>query len=186
MDGMASSEAGTQPRAGQWRAQFERLARRYHAGVYNYLCWIARDRTLAEDLTQETFVKVWQHPPEARGERAMKAWIYRIARNEYLQYRRRAGLTTVALEECAENAVMDTAPAPQVELERRDSSDRVHDAVEGLPDLYREVIVLHNLEGLSLRQVAAALEVPLGTVKSRRARAFERLRGLLPGPEVAR
>ncbi len=185
MDSRVSEETVAHGREVRWRARFERLARRHHAGVYSYLCWISRSHTLAEDLTQETFLKVWQHPPEARGEHAVRAWIYKIARNEYLQYRRRAGLTTVALEDSAADAIMDPAPAPQAILEQESFCRTVQDAVEALPELYREVIVLHNLEGLPLQQVATVLEVPLGTVKSRRNRAFEILRTLLPREEVA-
>ena len=184
MDSMARNKTGAQRQGARGQAHFERLARQHHAGVYHYLCWISRNCTLAEVLTQETFLKVWQHPPEARGEYAVKAWIYKIARNEYLQYRRRAGLTTIALEDSAADAVMDPAPAPQALLERDDFTHTVQEAVEALPDPYREVIVLHNLEGIALPEVAVILEVPLGTVKSRRGKAFELLRTLLP-KEVA-
>lgn len=84
-----------------WAAQaggFERLARRYYAGVYDYLRWLCRDEDLAADLTQETFVQAWRHPPEFRGEPALKAWVFRIARNAFLQHHRRAGIQTLALE----------------------------------------------------------------------------------------
>lgn len=84
-----------------WAAQaggFERLARRYYAGVYDYLRWLCRDEDLAADLTQETFVQAWRRPPEFRGEPALKAWVFRIARNAFLQHHRRAGIQTVALE----------------------------------------------------------------------------------------
>ena len=159
---------------------FEAIARRFYAGVYNYLCWISRDRALAEDLTQETFMRIWEHPPELRHERALKAWVYRVARNEFLQHCRRAGLDTVPLGDCPEPTVLDPrSPAPEVHMAREALRQAVRRAVEKLPDHYREVIVLHNLEGLSLTQVAQVLEIPLGTVKSRRVRAFSLLRRLL-------
>lgn len=179
--------ADAPPRTAKWQASFESLARRFYPGVYNYLCWLSRDTVLAEDVTQETFMRVWQHPPELRGNRALKAWIFRVARNEYLQHRRRAGLDTIALEECDDAEAIDwSAPSPQVLLERAELCQAVRAAVEGLPDLYREVIVLHNLDELSLTEVAQVLAIPVGTVKSRRAKAFVTLRNLLSEMEARR
>jgi RNA polymerase sigma-70 factor (ECF subfamily) len=180
-DGGQAADAGR--RTARDRALYERLARRFYAGVYNYLCWISRDTALAEDLTQETFMRVWQNLPEVRSERAVKVWVYRVARNQYLQHRRQGGLKTVALEDCAEAADSRT-PGPELALERRDLCQAVRAAVDELPDACREVIVLHNLEGFPLAQVADVLQVPIGTVKSRRGRAFQMLRELLQ--EVAR
>jgi RNA polymerase sigma-70 factor (ECF subfamily) len=171
--------------ARQTQALYERLARRHYAGVYNYLCWTSRNTALAEDLTQETFVQIWRHLPEVRSEEAVRVWVYRVARNTYLQHRRRAGLDTVSLEDCGEpEPAGPPETQPELRLERDDLRRLVRAAVEHLPDAYREVIVLHNLEGFSLAQVGDVLQVPVGTVKSRRARAFRRLRELLQ--EVAR
>jgi len=167
------------------KSSFDSLARRFYAGVFNYLCWISRDRGLAEDLTQETFMQIWQHLPEVRGERALKAWVFRVARNEYLQHRRRAGLETVALEDCVGSEAADlTSPGPQLSLEREGLRRAVRGAVDKLPDHYREVILLHNLEGLSLAEIVEVLEIPVGTVKSRRAKALSMLRHLLQEEEV--
>jgi RNA polymerase sigma-70 factor (ECF subfamily) len=171
--------------ARQRQALYERLARRHYAGVYNYLCWISRNTALAEDLTQETFVQIWRHLPEVRSEKAVRVWVYRVARNTYLQDRRRTGLDTVSLEDCGEAEPAGPPEAqPDLRVERDELRRLVQAAVADLPDAYREVIVLHNLEDLSLAQVGDVLQVPVGTVKSRRARAFRRLRELLQ--EVAR
>jgi len=180
MSTAARERAEAVRRSAKAQGAFEALARRFYAGVYNYLCWISRDRGLAEDLTQETFMRIWEHPPELRHERALKAWVYRVARNEFLQHRRRTGLDTVTFEECGEAVQVDSgSPSPQQTLEREGLRRAVRDAVEKLPDECREVIVLHNLEHLSLAQTAEVLGVPIGTVKSRRARAFSTLRHLL-------
>jgi RNA polymerase sigma-70 factor (ECF subfamily) len=167
-------------RGAHTKSLFESVARRFYAGVYNYLRWMSRDAGLAEDLTQETFMRIWQHPPELRSQRALKAWVFRVARNEFLQHRRRAGLATVALGD-PESVETASGPSsdPQMSLEREDLRRAVRGAVQKLPDHYREVIVLYNLDGLSLAQIAEVLEIPLGTVKSRRAKALTRLRHLL-------
>jgi RNA polymerase sigma-70 factor (ECF subfamily) len=160
------------------RRLYEGLARGFHAGVYRYLHWLARDPDLAADLTQQTFVQIWRHPPELRGERALKAWVYRVARNEYLQHQRRARVQTVPIDDCEETEAAGS-PDPQLRLERDELSRRVRGAVDRLPDACREVIVLHNMDDLSLAEVARVLEIPEGTVKSRRARAFVLLRDML-------
>jgi RNA polymerase sigma-70 factor (ECF subfamily) len=176
----AEEGSGALRRAGRQQAIYENLARRFYAGVYNYLCWISRDEDLAEDLTQETFMRVWQHFEEIRDSRATRAWVYRIARNQFLQHRRAAALDTVSFEACAQaGRGWGVALDPEIGLEREALCRAVRQAVEELPDPYREVIVLHNLEHLSLAQVAQVLDVPVGTVKSRRARALAALRQLL-------
>ncbi len=185
MDRTMTDKAEARERTARRRVWFEGVARRYYAGVYSYLRWLCRDVALAEDLTQETFTRLWQHPPERRGEHPLRAWIYQVARNEYLQHRRRAGLETVPFDECAEVADQ-TTPPPEVKLAREALGQAVRAAVEKLPELYREVVVLHNLEGLALAQVAAVLEIPVGTVKSRRAKAMATLRTLLAEQETAR
>ncbi len=177
----AEDKTDVSPRAATKQQRlFEDLARRFYAGVYNYLRWISRDAALAEDLTQETFMQVWQHLADMRDRKAARAWVYRIARNQFLQHRRRTGGDTAALEDCALADRADPqALSPQHSLEREELQAAVRLAVDKLPDAHREVVVLHNLEGLSLAQVAQVLEVPLGTVKSRRAKAFAALRHLL-------
>jgi len=154
---------------------FERAARAYHAGIYNYLCWLCRNRELAADLVQETFLRLWQNPPEARGEPALKAWLYKVARNEYLQNRRKTSPVTMTLDdaEVGEHVANDFT---SLEFERMEDARQLRAIVESLPPIYREVIVLHNLEELSMSQVADVLEIPVGTVKSRRAKAFVLLR----------
>ncbi len=170
--------------AAKQQAVFERLARRFYTGVYNYLCWICRDAALAEDLTQETFMQVWHHLADMRDRKAARTWVYRIARNEFLQHRRRTGGDTVAFEDCdLDDRADPQALSPQHNLEREELQAAVRLAVNRLTDAHREVIVLHNLEGLSLRQIAHVLDVPIGTVKSRRAKAFHALRDSL-GKEV--
>ena len=180
------ARSADQPRrTARERMLFERAARRHYAGVYSYLRWVCRDAALAEDLTQETFMQIWRSLPNLRREGALRTWVYRVARSRFLQHRRRAGLETVSLEELGDADHLDAdSPDPQVRLERDERRRAVRRAVERLPHLYREVIVLHNLEQLSLAQIAQVLEAPIGTVKSRRAKALSMLRHLLAEQEV--
>jgi RNA polymerase sigma-70 factor (ECF subfamily) len=162
------------------RRHYERLARRLYAGVYNYLRWLGGDAELAKDLTQETFVQVWRHLPDLRRQQAADSWVYRIARNQFLQHHRRAAPQMVSLGDWQES---EAAGLPGVDgeslLERRWICQSVRDATDRLPELYREVIALHSLEGLTLSQVAEVLAIPEGTVKSRLSKAFAMLRETL-------
>jgi len=163
-----------------WAARqqrYECLARRYYAGVYNYLRWSSGDADLARDLTQETFVQAWRHLDELRHEKAAEAWIFRVARNEHLQHRRRSGLETVSLDDCAEADLPGwTGAGSHAQLERQWVCQAVRSAADGLPAAYREVIALHSLEGLPISRVAQVLGIPEGTVKSRLSKAFALLR----------
>jgi len=146
---------------------------------------LSGDGDLAADLTQETFVQVWRHADELRNREAGRAWVYRIARNRLVDHRRRAGLDTVALDEAAEvEAAEATAMNPERRLAQRALGEAVRGALRSLGPGLREVVVLHNLEGLSLSQVGEVLGIPIGTVKSRRARAMSALRVLLQAEEV--
>ena len=159
---------------------YDRLARRFHTGVYRYLCWLCRDADLAEDLTQQTFVQIWRHPPQLRGNGALRAWVYRIARNECLQHQRRSGVQTVPLDDDVAAVQADhDARDPHIMLEREALHRAVRVAVARLPDACREAIVLHHMEGLSFAQAAQVLGVPKGTVQSRCAKAFALLRNTL-------
>jgi len=160
--------------------RYERLARRFYAGVYNYLRWLSRDAELAKDLTQDTFVQVWRHLAELRRERAARAWVYQVARNEYLHHCRRSGLETVSLDDCAEADLAGwMGMESYVEFERQWICQAVRGAADSLPGGYREVIALHSLEGLTISQVAQVLGIPDGTVKSRLSKAFALLRKML-------
>ena len=130
-------------------------------------------------------MQVWRHADELRNREAGRAWVYRIARNQLVDHRRRAGLDTVALDEAAEvEAVEATAMNPERRLAQRALGEVVREALRSLGPGLREVVILHNLEGLSLSQVGEVLGIPIGTVKSRRARAMSALRVLLRAEEV--
>lgn len=179
MSTTASEKVDVPSRRATRERLYEDLARRFYAGVYNYLCWTSRDPALAEDLTQETFMCAWRSIGELRSRRAARVWIYRVARNQFLQHRRRSEVETVPLDDPTAADVASGALDSQAHLERTALREAVKRALRSLNEEQREVIILGNLEGLSLAQVAQVLDVPIGTVKSRRARAFAALRRLL-------
>jgi RNA polymerase sigma-70 factor (ECF subfamily) len=173
---MHSAEAvETSEKAVPDRRLYLTLVERYHARVYDYLCWLCRDERLAEDLTAETFLRLWQHPPNATKRGSLKAYLFKVALNQYRQHLRSRGADLVAIEDTGAS-LADPADEPPVALERGALRRGVREAVEKLPDIHRGVVLLHSLEGLTLAEVAEALDIPIGTAKSRLAAAFAMLR----------
>jgi len=137
----------------------------------------------ADDVTQEIWLAVWKALPSFRGEADLATWVYRLAINICLKHRARLGKTSESDDELDDLVSQDqSALAPRV-LERRELGEQVREALEGLSDAHRAVVVLHEMQGLTYAQCAHALQVPIGTVKSRLFHAFGRLRNSL-GPYV--
>jgi len=139
--------------------------------------------TEADDVTQEIWLAVWKALPSFRGDADLATWVYRLAINICLKHRARTGKATGGDDELEDLVCQDqSALAPRV-LERRELGEQVRKAIEGLSDAHRAVVVLHEMHGLTYVQCAHALQVPVGTVKSRLFHAFGRLRTRL-GPYV--
>jgi len=147
---------------------------------------MVRDDDLAADLTQETFIRVFRSLSELRDPQAFQSWLYRIAVNIVRDERKRASLPTMSLDapQAADAAGDEEAPGefpdwsgnPERELMRQELSEAVQQAVAQLSPEHREVIVLHHLRGLEIRDLARILQLAEGTVKSRLGRARSILR----------
>lgn len=162
-------------RAGDRRA-FSVLVRRHQDGVFRFLLRLVGNRDEALELTQDTFVKVFQSLPSWQPEAPFRAWLFRIARNAALDLlRRRQALGFVAFDELApadgEAAWPDPAPRPEEQLDDRRRIALLDRVLRELPAEQREVLLLRELEDMSYAEIAAALDVNEGTVKSRLARA---------------
>ena len=155
--------------------------------LYNIASWLSRNPADAEDLVQETFLKALRGFPSFEPGSNFKAWIFRILRNTYLTSRTGlAAMRTVALEdELADRNESGTALFPEAAIDRETPernlirlSDRaaIHAAMEKLPPPLLEVILLCDVEEMKYREIATVLEIPIGTVMSRIARARTALR----------
>jgi RNA polymerase sigma-70 factor (ECF subfamily) len=151
------------------------LVRRYHGRVYGYLRRLGADPPLAEDLTQETYARAWNRIETLRKATSLRSWLLTIARNQYLQWVRVKRVDTAAIDGLPETA--DRAPTVESDLALREAVDRLE------PDL-QETVALHYFQGLTLREIGAVLEAPVGTVKSRLHRALVSLRALLERQEA--
>jgi len=156
---------------------FEELAMPHFARLFNFACWLTRDRGEAEELVQETFMKALKGFSSFEQGTNFRAWMYRILRNTFLTTR--AGLKTHdSLDE--EGAFEpETTETPELLLLARAGRQTIHHALEQLPVKFREVILLCDLEEMSYQEIAETLAIPVGTVMSRLSRARKVMRGLL-------
>jgi RNA polymerase sigma-70 factor, ECF subfamily len=174
-------------------AAFERLVAERSGDVYALLYRLTSDAEEARDLTQETFLRAFQNIARFRGEADLKTWIYRIAinqaRNRWRWWRRRRRDVTVSLdapdnwgEQTLESRLPSLdAPNPEQETLAHEREARLHDALYSLRPAYREAVILRDVEGFSYDEIAATLEISIGTVKSRLSRGRLELRRKLEG-----
>jgi len=166
--------------------------------LYNVARWLARDPTDAEDLVQETVLKALRGFPSFEPGTNFRAWIFRILRNTYLTSRTGlAAMRTVSLEEQMDGgddagggghveATIDRQ-TPEINLMRLADRAALQAAMEQLPPPLLEVVLLCDLEEMKYKEIAAVLDVPIGTVMSRIARGRAALRrALQSGPVTAR
>lgn len=164
---------------------FEALVLRYQKKVYNTVLRLAGDCAEAEDLSQEVFLKIFKGLSSFRGESSFSTYIYRVAANTAIDALRRREAPTVSLSteneegEEFELALPDAGPLPVEILESRERRQAIRAAIDALPEHHRAVIVLREMDGMSYQDIAQAMGLTEGTVKSRINRARGRLRQLL-------
>ena len=169
---------------------YEILIQRYQQPVYSLVCRLTNDRSDAPDIVQEVFLKVFRNIGAFRGSSSLKTWIYRIAVNEAYNHRRwfsRHQRQEVALqdEDGAANCIMtDPGRSPFDQTSDRETRALVEQALEKLNPNFRAAVVLRDIEDLRYEDIAAVLDISLGTVKSRITRGREQLRKILEGQEA--
>lgn len=164
---------------------FEQLVLDNQNRIYSLALRLMGDREEAADLAQEAFLKAWQGLPTFQGESSFSTWLYRLTSNVCIDAlrrnrRRQAVAETVSLDD--DDSWIEPADwegDPQRLLERAELSRAVERGLEALPDHFRQVLVLRELSGLSYQEIGTAMELDLGTVKSRIARARVALRKIL-------
>ena len=145
--------------------------------AFNYARWLTRNDAEAEDVVQDACVRALRFFSSLRDDDA-RAWLFAIVRNTYFSQVSRRPLVT-RVKPLDEDGRLDGAPDPEAKLLQARTVRQVHAALDRLPVDFREVIVLRELEGLSYKEIATIVRVPIGTVMSRLARARERLLPLL-------
>ena len=156
---------------------YEELVQAYQGIAFRTAYVIAQNAADAEDAAQDGFVKAWRALGRFRAGAPFRPWLLRIVANEARNRRRSGGRRAhLALRAATELPSGDAAPSPEASLLSAETRDDLLAAVNELPEDQRTVIALRFFVGLSEPEVAEALGVPEGTVKSRSARALERLR----------
>lgn len=160
------------------RDAFAALYERSRTAVYAMALSVVKNADLAQDITQDAFVAVWEHAPLYRSQGSPMAWILTITRNLALMELRRRG-KAADLSESEWSAI--PADAPRVSTEERMFLEK---ALGSLGDEERRIVLLHAVSGLKHREIAALLELPLATVLSKYHRAIKKLRSLTEGEDV--
>lgn len=152
----------TQAQQGDRRA-FGQLVRRHREGVVNVVYRMCGDANLAEDAAQEAFIRAWQRLSSYRPRSPFRNWVYRIATNVALDALRRER----DMVDIDALVLANSDNGPQAVVEGAERGEWVRQAVLGLPPASRAVLVLREYEGLSYREIADTVGIPIGTVMSR-------------------
>jgi RNA polymerase sigma-70 factor, ECF subfamily len=182
-------EVVVQAKTGQ-DAAYRELVRRYERPVFSLVYRMVRDRELAEDLAQETFVKALNAIESYRPEFKFSSWIFKIANNAAIDHLRRRELDTLSLDgspnadtpdamEATTLQISDRTETPLEELEARELGGAIETATGRLRPEYRACILLRHVEGRPYEEIAEMLSLPLGTVKTYIHRARNELRQAL-------
>ncbi|MFC4778570.1 RNA polymerase sigma factor [Paenibacillus sp. GCM10023252] len=159
----------------------QELMEQYGQDVWNFAYFITKSREAADDVSQETFIAVFNHMFSFRGDCSMKSWLLTITRNKALSYMRSSYIRKVTLM----SFISATGSVPSAESELLDQlrSKRIWTIVLELPRAYREVILLEYHYGMSMQEMAQLLHLSEGTVKSRLHRARRRISSILEGED---
>jgi RNA polymerase sigma-70 factor, ECF subfamily len=157
---------------------FEETVLPHLDAAFNYARWLAKNETEAEDVVQDACVRAMRFFSSLRDDDA-RAWLLTIVRNTWYSRVSRLPATTEAALDTTTGDRPDDALDPEERLLQQHTVERVRAAIGQLPVDYREVLVLREMEGLSYKEIAVVVQVPIGTVMSRLARARERLIALL-------
>jgi RNA polymerase sigma-70 factor (ECF subfamily) len=166
---------------------FREIIRRYERPVFSLVYRMVRDRESAEDLAQESFIKVLNNIDKYRPEFKLSSWLFKIANNVAIDFLRKKELDTVSIDGSRWATSADEAASTSLDLasdgesaldamEAKELGKSIEVAIQGLRPEYRSCILLRHVEGRSYEEIAATLDLPLGTVKTYIHRARHELR----------
>ena len=165
-------------------AAFEELIRQYEKKVYTLCFRMCGNSEDAEEAAQDAFLALWRGIDRFRQESSLSTWIYRLATNACIDTLRRrkkqSGSVSLDDEELFVDAV-DTSPQPQETVEHRETQKLLQEGLSALPEEYRKVLILREIEGLSYTEISESASIALCPVKSRISRGRSLLRNFLSG-----
>lgn len=161
------------------RSAFGELVRRHYPKTVQVVFRFCGDPVLAEDATQEAFLRAWLNLASFQVDSSLRNWVYRIAINAAVDFLRRRPEVSIQDEIAVVEA--DGTPGPEMILIAKERTAAIQQAIKSLPDAARSVLVLREYGDLSYREISEILDIPFGTVMSRLNYARTRLRQLLEG-----
>lgn len=168
--------------------QFTDIFNTYQNQIYNYVLRMVRNQDIAEELTQEIFIKTYNNLSSFRGDSKLSTWIYGIATNTCLDHFRSSDFKKAEITEGIELNVLSEETdiegiqkilSIEEDLIKSEMADCIRDYIENLATEYRTVLILHDLEGFKNREIAHLLGCTLDTVKIRLYRARKKLQSVL-------
>ena len=161
---------------------FEPIVKEYEKNVYNLALKMTGNPEDAADISQEAFIKAYHSLNSFRGDSKFSVWLYRIVSNvclDFLRSKNRRPTVSLSVEdddgEDTQLDVADESQSPELLLDRKLTRDSVRRGLDSLPPDYRQILLLREIQGLSYDEIAQALSLEVGTVKSRIFRARKRL-----------
>jgi RNA polymerase sigma-70 factor (ECF subfamily) len=169
------------------KLDFEEIYATNETPVYNYILRMVKDSQLAKDLTQDIFIKIHQNLEKFQGKAKLSTWIYKIATNAYLDYFRTAAHKKETVTEPLNDSMDETKKLEEVkkvlsiddQLVKLEMNSCIREFLDRLPEEYRAVIILHDLQGVKNREISDILSCSLDTVKIRLHRARNKFRTVL-------
>ena len=160
-------------------ATFGQAAIEHIDALYGYAMTLTRNTTEAEDLVQETYMRAARATNRPDSDANLKGWLFVIMRNAWLNQVRHKNAGPLFVDLDSGESTGDAQDNPHVVYLRKLEREQVREAIKSLPDAYREIVVLRDIEGFTYQEIATVLDCPAGTVMSRLGRARGRLRKML-------
>jgi len=168
-------------RAG-WRESCEAVICQHYQSIYRFMAYLTGDSSLAEDLTQETFVSAWANIGRYRWRASLKTWLHKIAYNKFVDSKRKLERQSALINELRQqNYDVPETLNPLYQVTVDEHIGFLCEAIQDLEWSDYIVIVLHYIQELSFREMAKVLDEPVGTTKWRTSQALKRLKASLTG-----
>ncbi|MHC4195951.1 MAG: RNA polymerase sigma factor [Planctomycetota bacterium] len=165
------------------REACEALVCEHYESIYNFMVYLTNNVSIAEDLTQETFLAAWANADSFKGRASFKTWLHKIAYHKFIDSKRKLERHLAMISNLKEEKadVSSETSTPLCKLKADESWRLLYEAMNKLQSSEYLLIVLHYIQGLSFCEMANVLDEPTGTVKWRNHRALKRLKVLLTG-----
>jgi len=165
---------------------FSKLLDKYKGAIYSVIYKMVRNKQDAEDLVQETFIKAFASLSTFNEEYAFSTWLFKIATNNCIDYLRKKKLKTLSIDKPLESKngelfieLSDEKETPEKEIINKEKQNIINIAIDSLPSIYRNAIILRHKKDKSYEEISNILNIPIGTVKARIFRAREILKVIL-------